>query len=100
MKSWTKIAVIAVAAFALTAAPAMAGHRVRARHGVGHRHGVGWTQAYYRSPYVPRVPVYYPPVYVPAHPPVHHRHWVEPQRIYHGGGIGIHTRGFGLHINF
>ena len=101
MKRWTKIAVIAVAAIVMTAAPAMAGHRVRVhRHGYGHRHGVGWSHAYHGYSYVPRVPVYHPPVYVPHHRHVHHQRWVTPHRVHSSSGIGIHTQGFGLHIRF
>ena len=115
MKRWTKIAVIAVAAIAMTAAPAMAGHRVRVRHQHG-GHGIGWTHSYHGvSSYVPRVPVYHPPVYHPPiyHPPVYHQpvyvprhrqsphhHWGSSHRIHSNSGIGIHTQGFGLHIRF
>ncbi len=121
MKNWAKLAVIAFIAVAFTAAPAMAGHRARGHHGhgyghqSGHGYGHGYERSYERSygrSYGPAVhhgqrysrayypPVYSVPVYVPVHRPHHGRLGYGYQPVHYGGSIGIHTRGFGLHIGY
>jgi hypothetical protein len=120
MKKWTRIAMIAVAAVALSAAPALAarhggpGHPGRHHHpGIhkGHkfhhphhrwhpRHRWGPGHRYMR----PRPPwAFGPPVHPRFHrgPGWHHRHYRHfGPRYYRRPGIGIHTPGFGLHFRF
>ena len=100
MKSWTKFIVIAVAAIALSATPAFAGHRVRVRQAPVHRHAMEWSHAYdgwthgYRY-----VPVYPSRVYVPSYPSLYYDGWHGHRRI-HQQGVGIHAGGLGIHISF
>ena len=116
MRNWTKLAVIAVVGLALTAAPAMAGHGVRVRrhiHGHVHAPRAVWSHTYHAwHPHVRYAPVVHPPVrYAPVvHPRVYvptrsylydnYHHYSHRSHRIHSGGIGIHTRGLGIHVSF
>lgn len=121
---WSALALAAVAALAIGAAPAWAGHPHRGgahgspRGGVyfGVPYGGYGRSSFYGNPY------YRPPYYGPHYGPSHYRipiytyprHRPHPYGCgcpacraygragspYGGGGIGIHTGNFGFHIRF